>query len=51
MDWILVDFGFAKCYINEIIILNLIPWYHMQHLQEVFDLFKKHNLKLHLGKC
>jgi hypothetical protein len=24
--------GFAKCYINDIIALNLIPWDHIQHL-------------------
>jgi hypothetical protein len=51
MHWILVGFGFVKCYIDDIIILNLILGDHMQHLQEVFGRLKEHNLKLHLGKC
>lgn len=32
---------FTKCYIDDIIVLNLIPQDHMQYLQHVFDWFKK----------
>jgi hypothetical protein len=51
MDQILAGFGFAKCYIDDIIVFNLTPRDCMHHLQEVFGRLKKHNLKLHLGKC
>jgi len=46
-----VGFGFAKCYIDDIIVFSLTPGDHMHHLREVFRRFKEHNLKLHLGKC
>jgi hypothetical protein len=32
MDWVLVIFSFTKCYINNIVIFNLSPKDHMQHL-------------------
>jgi len=51
MDRVLVNLGFTKCYIFNIIIQNLIPQDYMQHLQKVFDRFKEHNLKLHFCKC
>lgn len=52
MDWVLVGIGFAKCYIDDIIVFSLIPKDHiLQDMYEVFERFKKHNLKLHLGKC
>jgi hypothetical protein len=51
MDKILMGFGFAKCYIDDIIVFNLTIRNHMQHLQWLFRIFKKHNLKLHLCKC
>lgn len=50
MDWVLMGFGFTKCYIDDIIIFNLTPRDRMQHLQEVFKRLKGHNLKLHLNK-
>jgi hypothetical protein len=50
MDWVLTSFIFAKCYINDIIIFNLILANPMQHLQKVFGEFKNY-IKLHFGKC
>jgi hypothetical protein len=47
----LVGFGFAKCYIDDIIIFSLTPGDHMHHLREVFRRLKEHNLKFHVGKC
>ncbi len=46
-----MSLGFTKCYIFNIITLNLIPQDYMQHLQKVFDHFKEHKLKLHFCKC
>jgi hypothetical protein len=43
--------GFAKCYINDIIVFSLIPGDHMHHLRKAFRKLKEHNLKFHLGKC
>jgi hypothetical protein len=37
MDRVLASFGFAKCYIDDIIVFSLTPWDHMYHLQEVFE--------------
>jgi len=37
MDWVLVIFTFAKCYIDDNIILNLILKDHMHHFQKVFN--------------
>jgi hypothetical protein len=51
MDKVLVDYNFAKCYIDDIIVFNLTLEDNMHHLQEVFGRLKDHNLKLHLGKC
>lgn len=51
MDQTLMSFGFVKCYIDDIIFFNLTIRNHMQHLQQVFRIFKKHNLKFHLSKC
>jgi hypothetical protein len=51
LDWVLASFGFAKCYIDDIIVFNLTPKDHMHHLQEMLKRFKEHNLKLHLSKC
>jgi len=51
MHQMLMGFGFAKCYIDDIIVFNLTIRNHMQHLQHLFRIFKKHNLKLHLSKC
>jgi hypothetical protein len=48
MDWMLVGLGFAKCYIDDIIIFSLTLIYHMR---KVFGKLKKHNLKLHPSKC
>ncbi len=51
MDRMLAGFGFAKCYIDDIIILNLTPRDHMHHLREGFGRLNEHNLKLHPYKC
>jgi hypothetical protein len=51
MDQMLAGLDFAKCYINNIIIFNLISRDYTLHLHEVLNLFKDHNLKLHHGKC
>jgi len=51
MDRVLVDYNFAKCCIDDIIVLNLTLEDHMHHLHEVFGRFKDHNLKLHPSKC
>jgi len=40
MDRVLVGLGFAKCYINDIIIFSLTVGNHMHHLQEVFKRLK-----------
>jgi hypothetical protein len=47
-----VGIGFAKCYIDDIIVFSLIPRDHiLQDMYEVFERLKKHNLKLQIGKC
>jgi len=51
MDQVLVGLGFAKCYINDIIIFNLTSKDRKHHPQEVFERLKNHNLKFHPGKC
>jgi hypothetical protein len=51
MDWVLVIFTFAKCYIDDNIIFSLILKDHMHHFHKVFNWFLKHNLKLHPNKC
>jgi hypothetical protein len=50
MDWVLASFGFAKCYIDDIIFFNMTPRNYMHHLREVFRRFKEHNLKFHPSK-
>jgi hypothetical protein len=47
----LVGFGFAKSYIDDIIVFSLTLGKHMHHLREVFGRLKEHNLKLHPSKC
>jgi len=50
MDWVLVGIGFAKCYIDDIIVFSIIPKDHI--LQDMYEEgFKEHNLKLHFEKC
>jgi hypothetical protein len=51
MDLVLARIGFAKCYIDDIIIFNPTLRDHEHHLQEIFGRFKDHNLKLHPSKC
>jgi hypothetical protein len=51
MDCVLARFGFAKCYIDDITVFSMTLKDRMQYLQEVFERFKDHNLKLHPGKC
>jgi hypothetical protein len=36
----LLGIGFAKCYIDDIIVSNLTLGDHMHHLREVFEKFK-----------
>ncbi len=50
MDRVLAGLGFAKCYIDNIIVFSLTQGGHMHHLWEVFARLKEHNLKLHPGK-
>jgi hypothetical protein len=46
MEQVWVNFSFAKCYIDDIIVLDLTLGHHLHHLQEVFGrLFKKKTLK------
>jgi len=47
----LASLGFAKCYIDDIIVFSLTLANHMHHSQDVFGKLKEHNLKLHPGKC
>lgn len=51
MDWMLIGLSFVWCSIDDIIIFSLTQGDHMQHVHEVFDQFKEHNFKLHIGKC
>jgi hypothetical protein len=51
MDRVLARVGFAKCYIDDIIVLSLTSKDHKHHLHEVFRKLKDHNLKLHPNKC
>jgi hypothetical protein len=51
MDWVLVGFGFVKCYIDDIIAFSSTLEDHKHHLQQVFKRLKNHNLKLHPSKC
>jgi hypothetical protein len=51
MDRMLAGFGFAKCYIDDIIIFSFTLRNHRHHLWKVFRRLKEHNLKLHPGKC
>jgi hypothetical protein len=50
MDRVLAGLGFAKCYIDDIIVLSPTSKDHRHHLHEVFRRFKDHNLKLHPNK-
>ncbi len=47
----LANFNFAKCYINDIIILSLTLKDCMHQLQEMFKIFKEYNLQFHPSKC
>jgi len=47
--WKLV--GFPKFDIDGIIVFSLTLGDHIHHLWKMFETFKEHNLKLHLGKC
>jgi hypothetical protein len=51
MNQMLVNFNFAKCYIDDNIIFSPTFGDHMHNLQQVFGRLKEHNLKFHLGKC
>ncbi len=51
MDRVLVGLGFAKCYIDDIIVLSSTSKDHKHHLHEVFKRLKDHNFKLHPKKC
>jgi hypothetical protein len=51
MDRVLMGLGFAKCYIDDIIIFNLTLGDHMHHWRKVFGRLKEHIFKLHPSKC
>ncbi len=51
MDRVLVGLGFAKFYIDDIIVFSLTLEDHKHHMQEVFEKLKNHNLKFHPSKC
>jgi hypothetical protein len=51
MDRVLAGLGFAKCYIDDIIVFSSTSEDHKHHLQEIFGRLKDHNLKLHPSKC
>jgi hypothetical protein len=40
MDWVLVGLGFAKCYIDDIIIFSLTLRYHMHICERCLENFK-----------
>jgi hypothetical protein len=40
MDWVLEEFGFTKCYVDNIIFSNLTLKDHTHHLQEVLGRLK-----------
>ncbi len=51
MDWVLVGLGFAKCYIDDIILFSLTSEDQRHQMQKVFGRLKDHNLKFHPCKC
>ncbi len=51
MDRVLARLGFAKCYIDDIIVFSSTSKDHKYHLYEVFRRLKDHNLKFHPSKC
>jgi hypothetical protein len=51
MDRILTRLDFVQCYINDIVVYSDTVEEHQIHLQIVFEQFKAHGLRLHLGKC
>ena len=42
---------FALAYIDNIIVFSQTFTQHMEHLQQLFDLFQQYNLVLKLNKC
>ena len=51
MDYILRDFRFCHCYIDDIIIWSNNLAEHLEHLKEVFKRLREAGLEVHPGKC
>ena len=51
MDRVFLGLDFVKCYIDDIIVYSKNQRQHRLHLMEVFAKLKRHDLKLHPGKC
>ncbi|CAC5357898.1 Retrovirus-related Pol polyprotein from transposon 297,Retrovirus-related Pol polyprotein from transposon 17.6 [Mytilus coruscus] len=51
MEIVLQDLKFAISYINDILIFSETLEEHFDHIQQVFDRLRQHNLKLKLKKC
>ncbi|CAG2217589.1 unnamed protein product [Mytilus edulis] len=51
MEIVLQDLNFAISYIDDILIFSETLEEHFDHIQQVFDRLRQHNLKLKLKKC
>ncbi|CAG2207429.1 unnamed protein product [Mytilus edulis] len=51
MEIVLQDLNFAISYIDDILIFSETLEEHFNHIQQVFDRLRQHNLKLKLKKC
>ncbi|CAG2232916.1 Transposon Ty3-G Gag-Pol polyprotein,Retrovirus-related Pol polyprotein from transposon opus,Retrovirus-related Pol polyprotein from transposon 297,Retrovirus-related Pol polyprotein from transposon 17.6,Transposon Ty3-I Gag-Pol polyprotein [Mytilus edulis] len=51
MEIVLQDLNFAISYIDDILIFSETLEEHFDHIQQVFDRLRQHNLKLKLTKC
>ena len=43
--------GFVIAYLEDVIVFSITPEKHIEHLQEVLNRFREHDLKLKLPKC
>ena len=46
-----INFKHCLCYIDDVIVYSKDMTHHMSHLQEVFDRFRKANLRMNPAKC